>query len=53
METRRQEDASTTFTHGAFFDAPTGRYLRSREPCGRTTTFLIYDFTKPQTQARR
>ena len=44
---------STTLTYGAFFDTPIARYLQGIEPCGRTTTFLIYDFTQAKSQARR
>jgi hypothetical protein len=36
--------ASTSLLHGYFFDTPAAQYLRKLQPCGRTTTYLIYDF---------
>jgi hypothetical protein len=38
--------ASTTHVYGVSFQTPAARYLRGLQPCGRTTTFLIYDFTQ-------
>jgi len=37
---------STSLLYGCGFLDPAARYLREIQPCGRTTTFLIYDFTK-------
>lgn len=38
---------STTWLYGYRFHTPAAEYLRSQQPCSRTTTFLIYDFTHP------
>ena len=38
--------ASTTMVYGHHFNTPAARHLRTLQPCGRTTTFLIYDFRK-------
>jgi hypothetical protein len=36
---------STTFLYGEGFESPAARYLRQLQPCDRTTTYLIYDFS--------
>jgi hypothetical protein len=36
--------ASTSRLYGDSFDTPLACYLRTLQPCGRTTMFLIYDF---------
>ena len=38
--------ASTTMLYGASSNDPAARFLRSCAPVARTTTFLIYDFTR-------
>jgi hypothetical protein len=38
--------ASTTMLYGAGSNDPAARFLRSCAPVARTTTFLIYDFTR-------
>jgi hypothetical protein len=38
--------ACTTMAYGYHFNTPAAQYLRTLQPCGRTTTFLIYDFRK-------
>jgi hypothetical protein len=38
--------ASTTMLYGASSHDPAARFLRSCRPVARTTTFLIYDFTR-------
>jgi hypothetical protein len=38
--------ASTTMLYGASSNDPAARFLRSCNPVARTTTFLIYDFTR-------
>jgi hypothetical protein len=38
--------ACTTMAYGYHFNTPAAKYLRTLQPCGRTTTFLIYDFRK-------
>src|ERR1019366_7794040 len=37
--------ASTSFVYGIYYHTPAARHLRTLQPCGQTTTFLIYDFT--------
>jgi hypothetical protein len=37
---------STTWIYGYFYTTPAAQHLRALQPCGRTTTFLIYDFRK-------
>lgn len=43
---------STSITHGSFVDTPVGRYLNGLQSCGRTTTFLIYDFRESQSHRK-
>ena len=48
--------ASTTMLYGSYTtvgaNAACAAYLRSCEPAGRTTTFLIYDFRTPAAKAK-
>jgi hypothetical protein len=37
---------STTLLYGYAHDRPASVFLRGLRPCGRTTTFLIYDFSE-------
>jgi hypothetical protein len=47
---------STTLLHGGYGDSfpamtPLREFFQSRQPCARTSTFLIYDLRKPESPA--